>query len=68
MENLICNAYTVLEFNFSFEKYLNDNRDMLDEEEHEENWNVCLEAYETVCQYMTDDAIKQAQALVMGEF
>lgn len=68
MENLICNAYTVLEFNFSFEKYLNDNRDMLDEEEHEENWNVCLEAYETVSQYMTDDAIKQAQALVMGEF
>ena len=69
MEDLICTAYTYIEFDKSFLKYKNNNRNLgYTEEDLKSNWVEVIAAYSTVSEYMADGSIKQAQALVMGEF
>lgn len=71
MENLICNAYTFLEFNGTLEEYLNDSfigRDPIPLQQKKINWLQIVDDYMKVSQYLNDEAIKQAHNLVMNEF
>ena len=71
MITLICNAYTYLEFNKSFNKYYNisSSREFESNKEARAHWdNNIVTAYITVSEYMKPAAIKQAQELIMGEF
>lgn len=71
MISLICNAYTYLEFNKSFNKYYNcmPSGEFDSKEQAREHWiNNIVKDYLVVSEYMKPVAIKQAQKLIMGEF
>ena len=67
MENLICNAYGYLEYSKDFDLYVKFDTEGRALKSLEEHWVTLEKAYNTCTQYMTDEAIAQAQALVMGE-
>jgi len=66
MENLICNAYTYIEFSGNYSLYEKENSKYESDVVYLlECWNKVVADYETVSQYMGDSAIMQAQKLVM---
>ena len=71
MENVICSAYTYLEFEKDFNKYQEDRiiyKQGYTKEELKANWQDVLNSYEKVSFYMSDAAIIEAQQLVINEF
>lgn len=70
MENLICSAYTYIEFGGDFEEYKNDPYNLKDGASIEAlviHWKQVCEDYEHLSEYMSDDAIRQAQQFVINE-
>ena len=68
MENLICSAYTYLEFNKDYNLYLEEySRYGYTSEDNKNGWEDVRASYVKVSEYMSDEAITQAQELVIQE-
>lgn len=71
LENLICSAFTYLEFDKNFDKYYQDNsnwKDDLRDIDIKSNWDTAKCDYELLSRYMDDRSIKQAQRLIIELF
>lgn len=65
---LICSAFTFIQVKGSFEVYCGLDKDDLNILTLKQHWDKVVSDYETVSEYMNDEAITQAQSLVIHEF
>lgn len=68
LENLICNAYTFIEFGKSFDNYYNASfNGELSEEEAKARWESVKSDYKEVFHYMSDNSLMEVQQFVIME-
>lgn len=69
LENLICNAYTFIEFGKSFDNYYNDSLACCDlsEKEAKTRWESVKSDYKEVSHYMSDKSLKEVQQFIIKE-
>ena len=70
LENLICNAYTVIEYDFSFEKYYSDpcnERKFETEKAAHKWWETLKKDYKFVSESLTDNTIIEMQQFIIRE-
>ena len=71
LENIICNAYTVIEYDFSFEKYYNtpcNNNEFETKQDAWKWWETLEKDYKIVSGFLTDNTIIEMQQFIISEF
>lgn len=65
-DDIICNAYTFIEFRGLFKAYSEDPRNQR-EDDLIHAWDVVVEDYKSLSKHMTTEAIRQAHSYIMEE-